>query len=46
MVVLYFTCNSMVWLDDIGMMSPALLNGVGQASSLLLSYNDRVGRFY
>ncbi len=46
MVVLYFTCTSMVWLDDVSMMSPALLNDVGHASSLLLSSNNRVGGFY
>jgi hypothetical protein len=36
----------MVWIDDVSMTSPALLNDVGQASSLSLCSNDRVGCVY
>jgi hypothetical protein len=31
--LLYLTCIPSFWLDDVSMMSPALLNDVGQMSS-------------
>ncbi len=42
--VLYFTCSSMFWLDDVIVTAP-LLRDVIQVSSLSLSSNYRVGCF-
>ncbi len=44
MPILYFTCNSTFWLDDI-MVTSSLLSDVRLVTSLLISSNDGVSSF-